>query len=118
MVRGCLFPGCWKIQIKFLTDTYVVYKIPPSQIVSTEKSLESYDYNLYIPTKSELTGSVDTAVQRAFNVQYQNIANNSIWYELKLASLMKEEKQRLGNVLFRFPSVILISLNKKIKKQI
>ena len=67
----------------------------------------------------ELPCTVDTLTWRyffiVFNPKYQNRSNYGLWDELKLATLVEEDKQRFEVDLSEHPSMILNHLNKRIK---
>ena len=83
------------MQIRCLTDTYVIDVKPLLTFIHVGNDCEAYISNLFIPAKSELT-SKDNAVVRhmyfqQFNEDYQNITRYSLIEDLGLIKLTKKE---------------------------
>ena len=87
--------------------THVIHISTPFQCVNIKNNYESHCPNIYIPAKSEMTGSFDTSAQRYFfttvNATYQNIINCGMWYELQLITSSKRRKHRLRIGISEFP---------------
>ena len=73
---------------------------------------------IYIHSKSDLIGEIDTCIRHkffdGFNIICQNMTRYSIWYELKLETLANKQKDRLGIKLSEFPPVALNHLSERI----
>ena len=66
-------------------ETHVITNKPPLQIVDIGNRCEAYLASIYIPTKSELTATLQSVTRSQFfleyNINYTNVSNFLIWYK-------------------------------------
>ena len=86
-----------KLQIRCVMETHVVTIHPPLQIVHIGNGYEAYSTSIYIPTKSELTATMQSLTRSQFfleyNFQYTNVSN--LWYGIKQILLPLTKKKLL-----------------------
>ena len=71
-----------KLQIRCLTETPVEIIKPPLQIVYIGNGCEGYSPNVYIPTKSELTSTIDTTARHDFFISFNEKYENMLKYRI------------------------------------
>ena len=72
-------------------ETHIVNITCPLQIVDVGNGCEAFSANMYIPTKSKLTATLQSITRSQFfldiNLKYTNISNFLAWYNFKFAKL-------------------------------
>ena len=90
-----------KLQIRCVMETHIITIKPPLQIVDVGNGCEVSSANIYIPTKSELTVTLQLITRSQFfldfNFNYTNASNFLVWYNFKFAKLTKTEIITLKN---------------------
>ena len=85
-----------------MTDQYVETK-PPLQILDIGNGCEAFSSTIYIPTKSELTATLQSGTRSMFflnyNTKYSNILQYLIWLKISFSQLTPEETVKLKNKL-------------------
>ena len=103
------------MQIRCLTNTYVIDVKPPLTIIN---GCEAYSSNLFIPAKSELTSKDNTAIRHIyflqFNEDYQNITRYSLIKDLGLIKLFQKEIENLPDCLTALPNLQFKGLKKRL----
>ena len=98
-----------KLQIRCVMETHVVTIHPPLQIVDIGNGCEAYSTSIYIPTKSELTATMQSLTRSQFflecNFQYTNVSNFVVWYKTDFATLTKEEVTSLKAKIMKLPTM-------------
>ena len=88
-----------KLQIRCVTETYVVAIKPPLQIVDVGNGCKAYSTSIYVPGKSELTSTLQSITRSQFfldyNFNYTNVGNFPVWYKLDFAKLTDTEIKTL-----------------------
>ena len=78
-----------KLQIRCVMETHIIRITPPLQIVDAGNVCEASSANIYNPTKSELTATLQLITRSQFfldfNFKYTNISNFLVWYNFKFA---------------------------------
>ena len=96
-----------KLQIRCLMETYIINITPPLQIVDVSNGCEASTANIYIPTKSELTATLQLITRSQFfldfNIKYTNISNFLVWYDFKFAELTETEVKTLKIKILQLP---------------
>ena len=68
-----------KLQVRCVMETHVITIKPPLQIVDIGNGCEAHSASIYIPAKSELTGTLQSITQSQFfleyNFNYTNLSN-------------------------------------------
>ena len=107
-----------KMQIRCLTDTYVINVKPPLTIIYVGNGCEDYSSNLFIPAKSELTSKDNTVVRhiyfQQFNEDYQNITRYSLIEVLGLIKLSQKEIEHLPDHLTALPNLQFKELKRRL----
>ena len=84
-----------KLQIRCVMETHIIMIKPPLQIVDVGNGCEASSANIYIPTKSELTATLQSITRSQFfldfNFNYTNASNFLVWYNFKFTKLTETE---------------------------
>ena len=84
-----------KLLIRCVIETLIIKITPPLQIVHVGNGCEASSDNIYIPTKSELTATLQSITRSQFfldfNFNYINVSNLLVWYNFKFAKLTETE---------------------------
>ena len=96
-----------KLQIRCVMETHIVQITPPLQIVDVGNGCEASSADIYIPTKSELTATLQSITRSQFfldfNLKCTNISNFLVWYDFKFAELTETEIQTLKAKIQQLP---------------
>ena len=88
-----------KLQLRCVMETHVVTIKPPLQIVDVGNGSEAYLASIYIPTKSELTTTIQSITRSQFfldyNFNYTNVSKFLIWHKTDFATLTPDEIKAL-----------------------
>ena len=88
-------------------ETHIITIIPPLQIVDVGNGCEASSANIYIPTKSELTATLQLIAKSQFlldfNSNYTNVSNFLVWYDFKFAKLTETEMKTLKTKMLQLP---------------
>ena len=94
-----------KLQVRFVMETHVITIKPPLQIVDIGNGCEAYSASIYIPSKSELTATLQLITRSQFflkyNFNYTNISNFLVWYKSDFAKLTNEEIKTLKDKVLK-----------------
>ena len=98
-----------KLQISCVMETHIITIKPHLQIVDVGNGCEASSANIYIPTKSELTATLQSVARSQcfldFNFNYTNASNFLVWYNFKFAKLTDAEIETLKNKMLQLPSM-------------
>ena len=98
-----------KLQVRCVMETHVITIHPPLQIVDIGDGCEAYSTSIYIPTKSELTATMQSFTRSQFfldyNFQYTNVSKFVVWYQTKFSTLTQEEITSLKAKIMKLPSM-------------
>ena len=90
-------------------ETSVITIKPPLQIVDIGNGCEAYSASIYIPSKSELSATLQSITQSQFfldyNFNYTNVSNFLIWYKLDFTKLTPEEIKMLKAKMLKLPTM-------------
>ena len=107
-----------KMQIRCLTNTYVIDIKPPLTIIYVGNGCEAYSNNLFIPAKSELTSTDSSMVRhnyfQQFNEQYKNITKYSLIEDLGIVQLMPKEIAKIPDRLTALPKLQFKELKRRL----
>ena len=96
-----------KLQIRCVMETHIIKITPPLQIVDVGNGCEASSANIYIPTKSELTATLQSVTRSQFfldfNFNYTNVGNFLVWYNFKFAKLTETEIKTLKTKMLQLP---------------
>ena len=96
-----------KLQIRCVMETHIIKIIPPLQIVDLGNGCEASPANIYIPTKSELTATLQLITRSQFfldfNLKYTNISHFLVWHDFKFAKLTETEIKTLRTKILQLP---------------
>ena len=74
-----------KLQIRCVMETHVITIHPPLHIIDIDNGCEAYSTSIYIPTKTELTATMQSLTRSQFfldyNFQHTNGSNFVVWYK-------------------------------------
>ena len=100
-----------KLQIGCVMDTHIIKITPPLQIVDMGNGCEASSAKFYIPTKSELTATLQSITRSQFfldfNLKYTNISNYLVWYDFKFAELTETEVKTLKTKILQLPPTFM-----------
>ena len=89
--------------------THVITIKPPLQIMDIGNGCEAYSASIYIPAKSELTGTLQSITRSQFflkyNFNYTNVSNFLVWYKSDFAKLTSEEIETLKARVLKIPTI-------------
>ena len=79
----------------------------PLQIIDVGNGCEALSSNIYIPAKSELTATLQSATRSMFfldyNFWYSNISKYIIWFGYSFTKLSQPEKEKLRSQMVKLP---------------
>ena len=105
-----------KIQIRCVMETSVLTIKPPLQIVDIGNGCKAYSASIYIPTKSELTTTLQSITHSQFfleyNFNYTNVSNFLIWHKTNFAMLTTDEIKTLKAKMLKLPTMSMDIFNK------
>ena len=88
-----------KLQVRCVMDTHIKTIQPPLQIVDIGNGCEAYSPSIYIPSKSELTATIQLVTRSQFfleyNFNYTNVTKFLVWYKTDFANLTNKEIESL-----------------------
>ena len=91
-------------------ETHIVAIKPPLQIVDVGNGCKAYSAS-YIPAKSELTATLQSATRSQFfleyNFNYTNVSNFLVWYKLDFAKLTDTGIKTLKAKVLQLPSMYM-----------
>ena len=91
-----------KLQVRCIMETHVITIKPPLQIVDIGNGCEAYSASIYIPSKSELTVTLQSITRSQFfleyNFNYTNVSNFLIWYMNKEIKILKAKVLKLPTI--------------------
>ena len=109
-----------KLQVRCVMETHVVTIHPPLQIVDIGNGCEAYSASIYIPTKSELTATMQSITRSQFflnyNFNYTNVSNFIVWYKTNFVNLTKEEIESLKAKMLKLPTKSMDIFDKTLEK--
>ena len=92
-------------------ETHVITINTPLQIMDVGNGCKAYFASIYIPTKSELTATLQLINKSQFfleyNFNYTNISNILIWYKLDFAKLTNKEIKTLKAKVLKLPTLLM-----------
>ena len=98
-----------KLQIRCVMETHVVTIKPPLQIIDVGNGCEAYSASIYIPTKSELTATLQSITRFQFfldyNFNYTNVSNFLVWCKSDFAKLTNAEMKTLKAKVLQLPTM-------------
>ena len=98
-----------KLQIRCVMETHIITIKPPLQIVDVGNGCEASSANIYIPTKSELTATLQSITRSQFfldfNFNNTNGSNFLVWYNFKFTKLTETEIKTLKNKMLQLPTM-------------
>ena len=98
-----------KLQVICVMETHVITIKPPLQIVDIGNGCEAYSASIYIPTKSELTATLQSVTRSQFfleyNFNYTNVSNFLVWYKSDFAKLTNKEIETLKVKVLKLPNM-------------
>ena len=90
-------------------EIHVITIKPPLQVVDIGYGYKAYSASIYIPTKSELTATLQSITTSQFfldyNLNYTNVSNFLVWYKLDFAKLTETEIKTLKAKVLQLPSM-------------
>ena len=90
-------------------ETHIVTIKPPLQIVDVGNGCEAYSTSIYIPTKSELTTTIQSITCSQFflnyNFNYTNVSKFLIWHKTDFATLTPDEIKTLKAKMLKLPTM-------------
>ena len=108
-----------KLQIRCVMETHVITIHPPLQIVDVGNGCEAYSASIYIPTKSELTVTMQLITRSQFfldyNFNYTNVSNFIVWYKTSFVNLTKEEIVTLKAKMLKLPTMSMDIFDKTLE---
>ena len=108
-----------KLQVRCVMETHVVTIHPPLQIVDIGNGCEAYSASIYIPTKSELTATMQSITRSQFfldyNFNYTNVSNFIVWYKTSFVNLTKEEIETLKAKMLKLLSMSIDIFDKTLE---
>ena len=104
-----------KLQIRCAMEMHIITIKPPLQIVDMGNGCEASSANIYIPTKSELTVTLQSITTSQFfidsNFNYTNVSNFLVWYNFKFAKLTETEIKTLTTKMIQLPPMSMDMFN-------
>ena len=80
-----------KLQVRCVMETHVITVTPPLQFVDVVNGCEAYSSSIYIPTKLELTATLQSITRSQFfldyNFNYTNVSNFLVWFKTDFVKL-------------------------------
>ena len=86
-------------------ETCVITIKPPIQIVDIGNGCKAYSVSIYIPTKSELTTTLQSQFLLYYNFNYTNVNNFLIWHKTNFATLTTDEIKTLKVKMLKLPTM-------------
>ena len=90
-------------------ETHIVTIKPPLQIVDVGNGCEAYSASIYIPTKLELTTTIQSIAHLQFfldyNFNYTNVSKFLIWHKTDFAILTPNEIKSLKAKMLKLPTM-------------
>ena len=104
-----------KLQIRCVMETRVITIKSPLQMVDIGNGCEAYSASIYIPTKSELTATLQSITRSQFfldyNFNYTNVSNFLIWHKSDFATLTTNEIETLKTKMLKLPTMSMDIFN-------
>ena len=98
-----------KLQIRCIMETHAIMIKPPLQIIDVGNGCKAYSVSIYIPTKSELTATLQSITRSQFfldyNFNYTNVSNFLVWYKSDFAKLTTAEIKILKAKVLQLPTM-------------
>ena len=95
--------------------THVITIKPPLQIADVGNWCEAYSASIYIPTKSELTATLQSITRSQFfldyNFNYTNVSNFLVWYKSDFAKLTDAKIKTLKAKVLKLPTMSMDMFN-------
>ena len=108
-----------KLQIQCLHQTSVVTIEPPLCIIDIDNGCEAFSSTLYIPTKSELTTTMQSLTRSQFflnyNFQYVKMSSFVVFCEINFTQLTPEELTNLQAKIQTLEPMDMKLFNEKLK---
>ena len=108
-----------KLQVRCVMETHVITIHPPLQTVDVGNGCEAYSASIYIPTKSELTATMQSITRSQFfldyNFNYTNVSNFIVWYKTDFINLTKEEIESLKAKVLKLPTMSMDVFDKTLE---
>ena len=96
-----------KLQIRCVMETPVITIKPPLQIMDVGDGCKAFSASIYIPTKSELTATLQSITRSQFfldyNSNYTNVSNFLVWYNFSFVKLTETEIKTLKAKMLQLP---------------
>ena len=90
-------------------ETHVIMIKPPLQIIDVGNGCRAYSASIYIPTKSELTATLQPITRSQFfldyNFNYTNVSNFLVWHKSDFAKLTSTEIKTLKAKVLQLPTM-------------
>ena len=108
-----------KLQVRCVMETHVITIHPPLQIMDIGNGCEAHSASIYIPTKSELTATMQSITRSQFfldyNVNYTKVSNFIVWYKTDFVNLTKEEIESLKAKVLKLPTMSMDVFDKTLE---
>ena len=109
-----------QLQIRCLEETHVIQVRPPLQIVYIGNGCEGYSPSMYIPAKSELSGTEEIESRREYFLQFNYIFEPDqlvgAWWQFRTKLMMIEEAKTFVEQVEPLGTMDYSILNKQIGK--
>ena len=106
-----------KLQISCVMETHIMKITFPLQIVDVGSGCEASSANIYIPTKPELTATLQLITRSQFflefNIKYTNISNFLVWYDFTFDKLTETEVKTLKSKILQLPPMSMDMFEKR-----
>ena len=108
-----------KLQVRCVMETHVITIHPPLQIVDVGNGCEAYSASVYVPSKSDLTATVQSITRSQFfldfNFRYTNVSSFVVWYKTDFVNLTKEEINLLKAKVLKLPTMSMDIFDKTLE---
>ena len=108
-----------KLQVRCVMETHVITIHPPLQIVDVGNGCEAYSASIYIPTKPELTATMQLITRSQFfldyNFNYTNVSSFIVWYKTDFVKLTKKEIESLKAKVLKLPTMSMDVFDKTLE---
>ena len=109
-----------QLQIRCLKETQVIQIRPPLQVVYIGNGCEGYSPSMYIPAKSELSGTEEIKSRKEyflkFNYVYQPDELVGVWWQFRSKLMTIEEAKNLVEKVEPLGTMDYSILNKRLEK--
>ena len=109
-----------QLQIRCLEETHVIQVRPPLQIVYIGNGCEGYSPSMYIPAKSELSGTEEIESRREYFLQFNYIFEPDqlvgAWWQFRTKLMTIEEAKTFVEQVEPLGTMDYSILNKQIRK--